>query len=310
MGEAGKPRIEQRIKDLLDETRLVMLGTQLLLGLQFRVAFSARFAQLPPAFRWADGIALLLILAASAFLLATPAYHQLSEHGHATTAMINTASRNLRHAMLPIGLGLGIDAAIGMRSTLGTVAAIAGGLAFALASIVLWYVLPLVAARRRGQEDEAVEEKTQSLETRIEQALTEIRVILPGVQALFGFQFSAVLTQAFGKLGLADRCVHLGSMGAVAVAILLLIAPVSYHRIAAKGAAEPGVLRYCVGVMLVALGLLALGITGDSYVTTHLISGMTWLAIAVGLVAAAGFAAMIYGVPLAARARRHATARA
>ena len=68
-------------------------------------------------------------------------------------------------------------------------------------------------------------------------------------------------------------------------------------------------LRYCVGVMLVALGLLALGITGDCYVTVQAISRTAPLAIAVALVAAAGFATMIYGVPLVARARRSAAAR-
>jgi hypothetical protein len=37
-----------------------------------------------------------------------------------------------------------------------------------------------------------MQDREQSLEVRIEQALTELRVVLPGAQALFGFQFAAV----------------------------------------------------------------------------------------------------------------------
>jgi len=50
------------------------------------------------------------------------------------------------------------------------------------------------------------------LHVRIEQMLTEARVILPGAQAIFGFQLSVVLTQAFEKSltlsGLTTRKYH------------------------------------------------------------------------------------------------------
>jgi hypothetical protein len=44
------PEIEDRLKDLLDETRLVMLGTQLLFGLHYQAAFSKAFYDLPAPF--------------------------------------------------------------------------------------------------------------------------------------------------------------------------------------------------------------------------------------------------------------------
>jgi hypothetical protein len=43
------PPVAARLKDLLDETRLAMPGTQILLGLQHRAAFSERFMRLPGA---------------------------------------------------------------------------------------------------------------------------------------------------------------------------------------------------------------------------------------------------------------------
>jgi hypothetical protein len=65
------PDIETRLKDLLDETRLAMLGTQLLLGLQHRAA--VRVQRLAPSPAALNGLALLLILAAAVLLLAVPA---------------------------------------------------------------------------------------------------------------------------------------------------------------------------------------------------------------------------------------------
>ena len=46
-----RPAIEAQLKDLLDETRLAMLGTQLLMGLQYNAAFAQRFGSLLDALR-------------------------------------------------------------------------------------------------------------------------------------------------------------------------------------------------------------------------------------------------------------------
>jgi Family of unknown function (DUF6328) len=295
------PSPEARLKDLLDETRLTMLGTQLLMGLQYRAAFDPGFERLPPTFRWLDGAALLLILAASALLLATPCLHQIAEGGHASGRMLRRASANLKAALLPIGLALGLDVAIGLVSEIGISGSLAVGSAFALGAWITWYWIPLRVAAKRGRREAKVEDKEQSLETRIVQALTELRVILPGAQALFGFQFAAVLTDSFGRLPGISKAVHLLSAGLVAVAIVMLIAPAAYHRIAAEGNAEERVLRYTVRMMLPAVGLLSLGLVGDAYVTVRKISDMPWLALGVSLVALGGFVALLYGIPLAAR---------
>jgi Family of unknown function (DUF6328) len=145
--------------------------------------------------------------------------------------------------------------------------------------------------------------KEQSLEVRIEQALTELRVVLPGAQALFGFQFAAVLTESFVRLPLTLKGVHLASLSVVVAAVVMLIAPAAYHRIAAAGNAEEGVLRYAVRLMLAAQGLLALGLTGDAYITMRMIFEAPIVAICVGIVALLAFATLLYAVPVMARTR-------
>ena len=60
--------LQQRIKDALDEGRMVVLVVQVLLGFQFRVVLEHRFDHLPQAVRLVHlgGLALLL----AAFILA------------------------------------------------------------------------------------------------------------------------------------------------------------------------------------------------------------------------------------------------
>jgi hypothetical protein len=296
-----KPPVEARVKDLLDETRLAMLGIQILIGLQYRAAFSPGFKRLTGAFQALDCIALLLILTSAGLLFAVPAFHQISEQGHATGRLIARASGNLHMALMFLGVALGIDISIGISSTTGETGAAIAGFVFVCAVLLMWHLVPVVAARRRPRRESGMEDKQQSLEARIVQMLTELRVILPGAQALFGFQVSAVLTEAFPHLSNGSKIVHLGSLGLVAVAIIMLIAPAAYHRIAARGDAEESVLRYSVCMMLPAEGLIALGLIGDAYVTVRMISESHFLALAVGIAAAVGFAVLLYGLPLAAR---------
>jgi hypothetical protein len=295
------PSIEARTKDLLDETRLAMLGTQLLMGLQYNAAFAQRFERLPAALQWLDGVALLLILATAALLLATPAFHQIAERGHATGRILRRSSAALSRALLPLSLALGIDVAITMADTTGPALAALLGALFVAAAWLVWYALPWRSAARDPRPEERMADTQQSLEARIQQAITELRVVLPGAQALFGFQFAAVLTDAFAQLPGPSKAVHLTSLGVVAAAVIMLIAPAAYHRIAAHGNAEEGVLRYAVRMMLPAEGLLALGLVGDAYVTVRKIADSTALALGVSLAAAACFLTLLYVVPLLCR---------
>ena len=298
------PPVEARLKDLLAETRLAMLGAQILLGLQYRAAFSTAFDRLPPVFRWLDAAALLLILIATALLLGTPSFHHLAELGHATGRMIAHASATLKAALLPLACAPGMDVAIGLNRAAGPVGAALIGTGFVAGAILAWYSVPLCAASRRGRQETDMEDKQQSIETRIDQGLTELRVVLPGAQALFGFQFTAALTQSYAHLPVASKAVHLASLALVAIAIVLLIAPAAYHRIAAAGRAEPGVLRYIVRMIVPAEGLLALGLIGDASVTVRMISGSHLLAIGLSVLGLLGFVWVRYIVPLAARRRR------
>jgi hypothetical protein len=78
-------------------------------------------------------------------------------------------------------------------------------------------------------------ERSTSLNERINQMLAEARVVLPGVQALLGFQLISVISQSFEKLPASSKLVHAVSLGCITVAVILLMAPAAYHRIVFSG---------------------------------------------------------------------------
>jgi uncharacterized protein DUF6328 len=64
-----------------------------------------------------------------------------------------------------------------------------------------------------------------------EYLLDECRMVLPGIQALFGFQLIAVFSARFAEtLSLAEQQLHFVAIGLVAVAVTLIMTPAALHR--------------------------------------------------------------------------------
>jgi len=77
--------------------------------------------------------------------------------------------------------------------------------------------------------------KKESLDEEVEHILEEGRMVLPGIQALFGFQLIAVFNQQFEKMPAAGRRLHLAAIVLVGISIALIMAPAAYHRQAERG---------------------------------------------------------------------------
>lgn len=61
--------------------------------------------------------------------------------------------------------------------------------------------------------------------------LEECRTVLPGIQALFGFQLIVVFNPGFHeKLSPTERGLHLTAISLIIVAIAMVMAPAAYHR--------------------------------------------------------------------------------
>jgi hypothetical protein len=66
-------------------------------------------------------------------------------------------------------------------------------------------------------------------------ALEEARIVVPGIQALFGFQLVAVFNQRFEQLfGATAQRLHLAALVLVALSCVLLLTPCVFHRLAGQ----------------------------------------------------------------------------
>lgn len=61
--------LSRKVKIALDETRMLILGAQILLGFQFRGVFSDGYERLPTDARYLDGVALGLMVCVVGLLI-------------------------------------------------------------------------------------------------------------------------------------------------------------------------------------------------------------------------------------------------
>lgn len=73
--------------------------------------------------------------------------------------------------------------------------------------------------------------EVESLSDSVSHMLEECRMVLPGIQALFGFQLIAVFNSTFwAKLDQFEQLLHYMAIGLVALSVALVMTPAAYHR--------------------------------------------------------------------------------
>jgi hypothetical protein len=136
------------------------------------------------------------------------------------------------------------------------------------------------------------------LHVKIDYLLTEARVILPGAQALLGFEFIVTLTQAFAGLPREVRIVHFAALVCVMITVVVLVAPASIHRLAFGGEESQRFLRLGSRLVTLALLPLALGISLDMYVATWKLVAIESIAAIAAAVTFLVLATLWYAIPL------------
>ena len=271
--------LSSKVKTSLDETRILILGAQILIGFQFRSVFQDGFETLPAHARALDGAALVFMLAAAALLIAPALYHRIIFDGEDSGDIHQLISRMASAALLPFAISLGMSLFIGIERVGGLWPGVAAGVGFGALALFAWYGWELIRMESVGLKERQMtamqrdaSEKTP-LHSKIQQMLTEARVILPGAQALLGFQLAIIVTQSFEKLPPASRTVHAVALGLIALTVILLMAPAAYHRIVYAG--EDAAEFHRTGSILVTAATvpLALGMSADLFVVMAKIAG-------------------------------------
>jgi len=295
------PSLSDKVSAALQEIRILILGSEILLGFQFEAVFQPKFEALLLHARILDALAFALMMLAVILLLSPGSFHRLAESGNDTLRLHRVTTRMAELALLPFGACLGIDEFIVTSKVAGDVVAVVAGIILAAAAFFAWYGIELICKRRvRAAMEEIVE---TSIKEKIRTLSTEIRVVLPGAQALLGFQFSAFLTDSFEKLAGTTKAVHFASVTAMAIAVILLMAPAAFHRIATGGDDTEEVDKFGVYAMLIAMVFLIASMAGDFHVVLLMVTGSQPLAVVCPIVAVIVALALWFGLPLVARRR-------
>lgn len=259
----GKTR--DRVEYALQEARILVIGSQLLIGLLFRSTFETGFERLPHVTQVLLLSSLGLMLVALAVLQTSAAFHRIAERGEDTERLRKLVGSLLRTVLVCFALGLGITGFAAGEKILGRSGGLLTGLLATLVAVFLWYGWPEAHRKRivlgigeKEMEREEEQDQGTPLKEKIKHVLTETRVVLPGAQALLGFQFVSMLTDAFEKLPASSKYIHLASLLLVGLSTILLMIPLplgvvgDFYVVALK-VTKSGALAGTVAIVLLAL---------------------------------------------------------
>ena len=138
----------------------------------------------------------------------------------------------------------------------------------------------------------------ESLSHIVDHLLEECRMVLPGIQALFGFQLIAVFNQSFGdRLTHTEQVVHFVALSVVAVAIALVMTPAAYHRQTERETVSRGFVRLTSRLLLWSMFPLLTGICLDFYLIASLIFKSTKVSVALAAVLSLTFFVLWFVLP-------------
>ncbi len=137
-----------------------------------------------------------------------------------------------------------------------------------------------------------------SLSEALTHLLEECRMVLPGIQALFGFQLIAVFNSTFREqLSSTEQCFHLAAIGLVAIAVALVMAPAALHRQTNPQAATQDFITIATRLLLLSMFPLMLGICFDFFLIARLILNNTLISVLLSTVLLVVFATLWFLLP-------------
>ena len=145
-----------------------------------------------------------------------------------------------------------------------------------------------------------------SLKDQAQSAHEEARMVLPGIQALFGFQLIAVFNRPFFDLDRYDRGVYLASLILVAIAIGLVMAPAAFHRLVERDRVSRGWLQLASREIAWAMAALTPAVSIDVYLVAVMSTGSRGLGVALGCAVGAFLVWLWFAMPVFRRRREHA----
>jgi len=130
-------------------------------------------------------------------------------------------------------------------------------------------------------------------------------MVLPGIQALFGFQLIAVFNERFARdLSRNEQLLHLAAVALVVVAIALVMTPAAYHRQVNDGTVTRAFIDLSSKLIAGALLPLMVAIALDVYIVARAVLPDTGIGLAAAAFALITCGGLWYALPRWHRRRR------
>ena len=147
--------------------------------------------------------------------------------------------------------------------------------------------------------------KVESLDEEANHVIEEARMVLPGIQALFGFQLIAVFNARFeADLTPWEQWLHFSAIVFTVVSIALIMAPAAYHRQAERGLVSAYFVDLASSLLTWAMTPLLLAITLEIFVISKLIAKDNGVGICTAAIVFALFAWLWFVFPRLRAKRR------
>ena len=146
----------------------------------------------------------------------------------------------------------------------------------------------------------------QVLDRNVAELLQELRVAFTGVQILFAFLLSLAFTQRFADLDGFQLSIYTIALMSTALATMVLIAPVSFHRIVFRRRQKAALVLVADRLLIVGIALLIPAISSAVLLILDVVFGR-WPAIVGSSLTTLVAVLTWYALPLAIRISGHGT---
>ena len=145
------------------------------------------------------------------------------------------------------------------------------------------------------------EDEGERLDRELIELLNEVRVVMPGVQVLFGFLLTVPFQQRFESIDDFQRIVYFVTLLLTAASAAFLMGPSAFHRMTFRAGQKPYLVALGTRQTIIGMALLALAMNGVLLLLTDILFHTTTVAVTVTL-AAALFGWLWFGLALRRRA--------
>jgi len=148
----------------------------------------------------------------------------------------------------------------------------------------------------RSDEDDA-----ERLDRELIELLNELRVVMPGVQVLFGFLLTVPFQQRFEQVDGFQRTVYFVTLLLTAASAAFLMGPSAFHRLTFRHHQKPYLVKLGTRQTIAGMVLLAFAMNGVLLLLTDVLFHSTTVAITVACTSAL-FAWLWFGLAFSRRA--------